>query len=149
AADRCASDARNLVRRALLEALGEVYPQDIFDNPKAWPRARRLDGIASALVSDDTALPPELAALTGRLLYGLAEYRYRVLGTYAQAGLLYERALAIREAAFGPEHPDTAASVEGLALLAQAQGDFAQAQSLFERALAIREKMLGPAHNST
>jgi tetratricopeptide (TPR) repeat protein len=149
AADRCAGDARNLARRALLETLAEVYPQDIFDNPKAWPRARQLDGITLALIDDNTALPPEAAELAGRLLYGLAEYRYRVLGTYAQARPLYERALAIREAAFGPEHPDTATSIEGLALLCQAQGDFAQAQRLFERSLAIREKVLGPGHSST
>jgi tetratricopeptide (TPR) repeat protein len=149
AADRCTGDARNPVRRALLEALAEVYPQDIFDNLKAWPRARRLDGIASALVGDDAALFSESAAPAGRLLYGLAEYRYRALGTYAQAGLLYERALAIRQAAFGPEHPDTATSLEGLALLRQAQGDLGQAQPLFERALSIREKILGPRHSST
>jgi tetratricopeptide (TPR) repeat protein len=149
AADRSTSDARNSARHGLLETLAEVYPQDIFDNPKSWSRARRLDGITLGLVRDDAGLTPKITALKGRLLYGLAEYRYRVLGTYAEASPLYKRALAVRQAALGPEHPDTASSVEGLALLCQAQGGFAQAQPLFERALAIREKVHGPDHSNT
>jgi tetratricopeptide (TPR) repeat protein len=149
AADRSMSDSRNLARRRLLQALAEVYPQDIFDNPKSWSRALRLDGITLGLVRDDAGLTPEIAALKGRLLYGLAEYRYRVLGTYAEASPLYKSALAMRQAALGPEHPDTASSMAGLALLCQAQGDFAQAQPLFERALAIREKVHGPNHSNT
>jgi tetratricopeptide (TPR) repeat protein len=149
AADRSTNNTQGLARRRLLATLAEVYPQDIFDNPKSWSRARQLDGIALGLVRDDTGLTPEIASLRGRLLYGLAEYRYRVLGTYAQAWPLYERALVIREAALGPEHPDTATSIEGMALLYQAQGDFAQARPLFDRALAIRVKVLGPGHSST
>ena len=62
---------------------------------------------------------------------------------------LYERALAIREKALGPEHPDTATSLNNLASLLQAQGDLVGARSLFERALAIREKALGPEHPDT
>ena len=48
---------------------------------------------------------------------------------------LFERALAIREKVLGPEHPDTATSLNNLALLLQAQGDFAGARPLFERVL--------------
>ncbi len=49
----------------------------------------------------------------------------------------------------GPEHPDTATSLNNLAGLLQAQGDFAGARPLYERALAIREKVLGPEHPDT
>ncbi len=51
-------------------------------------------------------------------------------------GRFVERALAIREKALGPEHPDTATSLNNLALLLQAQGDLARSRPLFERALA-------------
>jgi Tfp pilus assembly protein PilF len=50
---------------------------------------------------------------------------------------------------FGPEHPDTATSLNDLAVLLQAQGELAVARTNFERALAIREKMLGPEHPKT
>ena len=38
------------MRRAIMAALNAVYPQKIFDNPKVWSRARRLDRIAIAMV---------------------------------------------------------------------------------------------------
>jgi hypothetical protein len=51
--------------------------------------------------------------------------------------------------ALGPDHPDTATSLNYLAVLLQAQGDLAAARPLYERALAIREKALGPDHPDT
>jgi hypothetical protein len=54
--------------------------------------------------------------------------------------------VAICEKVLGPEHPDTAASLNNLARLLKAQGDLAGARPLHERALAIREKVLGPEH---
>jgi hypothetical protein len=53
------------------------------------------------------------------------------------------------ENVLGPEHPDTAASVNNLGVLFGDQGDLAAAQPLLERALAIREKALGPEHPDT
>ena len=74
---------------------------------------------------------------------------FRHQGDLAGARPLYERALAICEKVLGPEHPDTATSLNNLALLLQDQGDLAGARPLFERALAICEKALGPEHPDT
>ena len=65
---------------------------------------------------------------------------YRLQGRYAEAEPLYERALAVRETALGPEHSDVAQSLSGLAILYVAQGRYAEAEPLHERALAIFEK---------
>ena len=65
---------------------------------------------------------------------------------YAEAESLYMRALAIREKAVGPEHPDVAQSLNNLAALYHAQGRYAEAEPLLQRALAIREKVFGPEH---
>jgi Tetratricopeptide repeat len=62
---------------------------------------------------------------------------------------LYERVLSIRERVLGPDHPDTATSLDDLATLLRNQGDPAAARPLFERALAIRERVLGPDHPDT
>jgi Tfp pilus assembly protein PilF len=62
---------------------------------------------------------------------------------------LYRRALAIQEKALGPNHPDTANSLNNLALLLHDKGDSAGAEPLYRRALAIREKALGPDHPQT
>ena len=71
---------------------------------------------------------------------------YDSLGDYAKAEPLYKRALAIREKALGPEHPDVATSLNNLATLYDTLGDYAKAEPLYKRALAIREKALGPEH---
>jgi len=79
----------------------------------------------------------------------LAADRFQKLGDYAKARPLYERILAIRERACGPDHPNTAMSLNNLAGLLQAQGDLAGARSLFARALAIQGKPRGPDHPHT
>jgi tetratricopeptide (TPR) repeat protein len=71
------------------------------------------------------------------------------LDTLAGARPLMERALMTYEKELGPEHPDTAQSLNNLALLLHDQGDLAGARPLFERALAIYEKALGPEHPNT
>ena len=67
-------------------------------------------------------------------------------GRYAEAEPLYKRALAIREKALGPDHPDVGTALNNLAALYRAQGRYAEAEPLYKRALAIREKALGPDH---
>ena len=77
----------------------------------------------------------------GRLLH--------VLGDYAAARPLLERALAIRKQALGPMHPTTVSGLNNLAGLLHALGDYAAARPLYVRALAICEQALGPMHPDT
>ena len=67
-------------------------------------------------------------------------------GRYSEAEPLYKQSLAIREKVLGPNHPDVAATLNGLAELYRAQGRYADAEPLYKRSLAIREKALGPDH---
>ena len=59
-----------------------------------------------------------------------------------------EQALEIKEKALGPEHPDTALSLDKLAALLLHLGRHADAEPLYRRALAILEKAL-PGHPNT
>ena len=70
-------------------------------------------------------------------------------GRYSSAAQWWRETLEAVEASLGPEHADTAASLNNLAFLLQDQGDLAGARPLLERALAIYEKGLGPEHPST
>ncbi|HEV2000239.1 MAG TPA: tetratricopeptide repeat protein, partial [Xanthobacteraceae bacterium] len=149
AAARRDGEARDNTRRALVDALAAVYPQGVHDDPKEWPRARRLDGIAYALVGGDAEPPKRSEPRAAELLNRMGDYRYAALAAYAQTRPLFERALAMREKALGPEHPDTVTSLNNLAVLLHAQGDLAGARPLFEHALAIRETALGPEHPDT
>jgi tetratricopeptide (TPR) repeat protein len=149
AAARWTGRAREEARRALVMAMVAVYPGDVHDDPSTWPRARRLDSLALALVDGDKGAPAGAELQVSYVASGLAGYRRVVLAAYTEARALYERALAINEKVFGPEHSETAASLNNLGLLLWAQGDLAGARPLHERALAIREKVLGPEHPDT
>ncbi len=98
-----------------------------------------------AVCQQESRLPDQVAArlltTTGNILY--------LLGEYTAARPLVERALAIWERTLGPDHPDTAESLDNLAWLLKAQGEYAAARPLLERALAIRERTLGPEHLET
>ncbi|WP_257453719.1 CHAT domain-containing tetratricopeptide repeat protein [Archangium lipolyticum] len=67
-------------------------------------------------------------------------------GKYARAEPLLLRALSIREAALGKNHPDVASSLDTLANLYADLGYYDRAAPLHERALAIREAALGKDH---
>jgi tetratricopeptide (TPR) repeat protein len=145
AADRCPDADRQKVRCALIAALAAVYPDEIAD-AKTWPRARRLDALASALLDNP---PPEAAEKAAHLLNGLAEYRRSALGAFAQARPLYERALALSEKRVGPDSAATSEILNNFALSLRDAGDLAAARPLLERALEINEKVLGPEHGAT
>jgi tetratricopeptide (TPR) repeat protein len=144
AAGRCEGERRESVRRGLMGALAAVYPDYIWRDPEAWPRARRLDALALALVD---AVPPKGAEEpAANLLVRAGQYRQYVLAAYADARPLYERSLAIHEKVLGPEHPDTATSLNNLACLVRDMGLREEAEPLFRRAIAIGEKILGGEH---
>ena len=62
---------------------------------------------------------------------------------------MYLRALQISEQQLGPEHPDTATSLNNLAGLYESQGKFPEAEPLYLRALPIFKQKLGAQHPHT
>jgi len=67
-------------------------------------------------------------------------------GKFGEAVPLAERALALRETALTPMHPDVAESLDDLGVIYLAQGAYTKAEPLLVHALDIREKALGPMH---
>ena len=63
---------------------------------------------------------------------------------FALRDALFDRAMANRETALGPEQPDAAYSLHSLAWVLQGQDDLAGTGPLYERALAIHEEVLAP-----
>jgi tetratricopeptide (TPR) repeat protein len=139
-------EAQSAVTR-LLARLAAVYPDDGYLNPTSWPRCAQLT--PHLVASCGTEIADAAASSTcAELLSRAGGYLHR-RAAYSRARPLYERALAIAEKALGPEHPDTALSLNNLALLLKDQGDLAGARPLNERALAIYEKARGPEHPHT
>ncbi len=128
----------------IVEALARVFPDPEFRN---WPQCERLLPHARAAVQHvvDFGFESESA---GHLLNGTGHY-LDDRAEYAEAEALYQHALALHEKAFGPEGPETAASLNNLAALYRSTSRYEEAEPLFRRALGIRNKALGPDHPGT
>jgi tetratricopeptide (TPR) repeat protein len=79
-------------------------------------------------------------------LWGNLGYYLQRVADYDDARAACERALAIDETAFGPDHPNVARDVNNLGLVLKDLGDLAGARNAFQRALRILEKFLPPDH---
>jgi tetratricopeptide (TPR) repeat protein len=136
------------MRSALIQAMVAVYPDEVYDDPKGWPRARRLDALALPLVEDGA--PPAGAEESAIfLLDRLASYRQGALGAYRRALPLFQQALTLAERHYPPEHAEIAEQLSNLGALLRDLGgaeNLAAARAQLTRALAISEKALGPDH---
>jgi len=116
------------------------------------PAVRDIAGQVAAL--QDTAGPAaeadgELAGTMLRLR-SWALYYLAVLGDSAPQAISAGEAVAADSARMlGPDHPDTLASWNNLAIACQEAGRTAEAVRLHERALAGRVRALGPEHPDT
>jgi tetratricopeptide (TPR) repeat protein len=137
----------DLMRHALIAALEAVYPDDAYDNPASWPRCAPLTPHLLSICETETT-DAAANAQCAKLLDRAGSY-FHGRAAYVEARPLFERALAIREKALSPAHPETATSLNNLAAVLRAQGDLAGARPLYERALAVYEKALGPEHPAT
>jgi tetratricopeptide (TPR) repeat protein len=87
-------------------------------------------------------------ATKGALLHALGT-TYLSLGLYDKAVATLTQACGVREAALGPDHPDTLNSSGNLAYAYDSAGRWAEAIALYESTLKLREAKLGPDHPHT
>ena len=126
-----------------LSLVAAVFPGEPEDH-RSWPVCASLAPHVEA-VAAHTERYPDLAVKRGRLLGQLGIY----LGASAEfraALSVLERALAIEEAAYGPDHPEVAVTLTNLGIVQQHLGELPAARATLERALAIEEAAHGPDH---
>lgn len=75
-------------------------------------------------------------------------YAY-ALNDFERSERAFERALAIRTKALGPDHADTLETMKLMGTLYQTRGDLARAETTIARVLAIQTARLGPTHPDT
>lgn len=124
------------VARTLL-GLGELY-EDEGKDTESESLYRQAIGVY------ETTIGPEDPELADALEYLGCLYRDQEQPDIAKARPLLERALAIREKAFGEEHASTADAMSNLSLLEFFERKPGEAERLAERALPIQEKAYGP-----
>jgi tetratricopeptide (TPR) repeat protein len=159
--------AHHLVRRVVRDALAHEERLTAVCRDAACVlrnRARSLvrspDRPAVRDIAEQVAALQDAASPAGRpdgelagtmlLLRSWALYFQAVLGDGAPQAISAGEAVAADSARLlGPDHPDTLASVNNLAIACQEVGRKAEAVRLHERALAGRVRALGPEHPDT
>ncbi len=141
------ADAANHV----INRLAELFPVGFDTFSGAWSVAEKLTPHLLASATNDAHLDVQAAAL----LDSAGSY-FQARATFSEAhtllneaGVLFQRALTIRERELGPDDPVTATSLNNLAVLLVSKKEFARALPLHQRALEIYEKTYGPDHAYT
>jgi tetratricopeptide (TPR) repeat protein len=124
--------------------LAEIFPKTAYSDIKVWPRCAELLPHVLALRE---WLPASSASEQAAELYHAAGNYLLGRNAYAEAGQLFNEALAINEKTFGREHLAVATLIHRIAILYRLSGRYAEAEPLFNEALALKETMLGREHH--
>jgi tetratricopeptide (TPR) repeat protein len=125
--------------------LRDSFPED-SDNVRTWPECQRLLPHVLAATGHAERLGVQAALEDTSWLLDAAGGYLRGRAQFTQAKDLFQRALAIDEAAYGPDHPNVGIDRNNLGSVLQALGDLQGAKTQYERALAIDEAAYGPDH---
>ena len=121
-----------------LTGLFEVSDPDATAGASVTAR-ELLDRGADRIDSELTGQP----VVQARLLETIGGV-YGSLGVYDRAAALQERALDLRRATLGSEHPDTTSSMQSLAEAYRELARFDEAESLHREALAVKRRIGSP-----
>ncbi|MBI3734026.1 MAG: tetratricopeptide repeat protein [Chloroflexi bacterium] len=143
ARDRLTPESARQWAVAALQIVNTAFPDDSED-VRFWPACALLLPHARSVTDQATALG--VASDTAAWLLNQVGLYLRGRAQFVEAKEVFERALKMGEAAYGPQHPTVAIRVNNLGSVLRALGDLAGAKAAFERALTVAEAAYGPAH---
>lgn len=136
--EQTAAAARDSVERAIALEAQRVNDEDLPSTLVLWQGHLRYIAENAERKSSKNA---------GKLLNELGQHLHE-LGNFEQARLACERAAAVDELVFGPEHQKVARDLNSLGLVLLDQGQYAEARQTLERALAINRRVYGNNHHA-
>jgi tetratricopeptide (TPR) repeat protein len=142
--DNMDSSTQRLWAERTVRAVSAGFPEPEFKN---WLQCERL--LSHVLLCAKYVTNYNFEFLPAATLMRNAGLYLHERAQYTEAEVLYQRALAMREKAWGQNHPDTADSLNKLAWLYHDQGKYAKSEPLSEHALEVSEKVFGPEHPET
>ena len=130
----------------VVRLLCAALPEDVWNNPTAWPRWQQL--LPHVLVAVDPERIPDVDDGVSWLLDHVANYRHS-RGEPRAALPLSRRAYAADRTRLGDDHPATLTSANSLAGVLRALGEHQQALDLHRDTLDRLRRVLGDDHPDT
>jgi len=128
---------------AALNLMNRTFPFE-SKNARVWPQCKRL--LPHVLAATDHAEALGVATSVGTPSLNQAGLYLMERAQFHEATELFERGLAISEAAYGPDDPNVSTVVNNLGIALQYVGDLEGARKHYERALKIDEENYGNDH---
>ena len=125
----------------VIRAVNHTFPEGDYTT---WTRCQRY--LPHALASEVLIRQWNIQIPEAAFLLNQTGLYLQMHVQYSEAEPLLQQALSMREQVLGPEHPDTATSLQDLGVLYVNQGKYAEAEPVLKHSLGIRERMLGPEH---
>jgi tetratricopeptide (TPR) repeat protein len=138
---RMSAEERTRWAEQVVRAVDLAFPYIEF---AIWDKCERL--VPSAQVCMGMAEEYGLSFPGAARLLSQAGYYLNERARYAEAELLYRRALAIDEKSYGTDHPNVAIRLNNLAELLRVTNRLDEAEPLVRRVIKIFEKTYGPDH---
>jgi tetratricopeptide (TPR) repeat protein len=137
-------DAKLTEAVRVVRTLAHLFPSE-KTRTDYWQVCERLLPHAFVYLTSDKHwdLPEGIILMTNVAAYLSNRARF------AEAEVLFQRALCTWTHMLGPEHPRVADTLHGLATLYRRQGHYEQAKPLFQQALLIRERNASPEAGAT
>ncbi len=126
--------------------LHKLFKYDEYDM-KTWNNCARLMPHVQSVLTHEEYLKTETVGIAYLYAEGARLLEHTAL--YEEALKWYEKALAIYEKVLDPDHPNTAAAYNNIALVYHTKGEYDKALKWYEKALTIYEKVLDPDHPNT
>lgn len=142
-----ATPARHDMATLAVRLLAAAVPSRPWRNPPSWPAWQQLLPHVLAVTDPDRHL--DAAGVEVAWLLDCAATYVHTRGNPARARPLFERALDLRRAVLGEDHPDTLDSAGNLAADLHVLGRYEAARQLNEYALLRCRRVLGEDHPHT
>ncbi len=139
--DRADAPTQARAAAGAVTALDALWPDHPWDHEQ-WPTCQQLlsHALAATEHSERHAAAPKH---TASVLAGVGQYQL-ARAQLTSAHQLTQRALTIKEAVYGPEHPEVARTLGSLGNVQRELGDLEPARRTLQRALEINEAAFGP-----
>jgi tetratricopeptide (TPR) repeat protein len=155
ARDDAAEQLRQAKRsEARSQAVLKFFQDKVLSAARPKGQEGGLSRDATVRVALDRAEPEITTAFAGEPLVEASirntlGVSYQYLGDHEKALAQYQRAIALRRKELGPEHQETAAAMDGLAIILLQMGKSAEAQKILEEVVAVKRRTLGPEDKRT